>query len=120
MESKLISERSRYELETYKSPLAADRGRQVGSTSEEPLSEEKAEKAEQEKMTVKMTCSKCGLTGFKSDMELNIHRDEKHSFESRVTDAFGQASLPIGKAYTKALDNLMDKVAPPSWLREKQ
>jgi hypothetical protein len=120
LESKLISERSRYELETYKSPLAADRKRPVGSTSEEPLSEEKAEKAEQEKMTVKMTCSKCGLTGFKSDMELNIHRDEKHNFESRVTDAFGQASLPIGNAYTKALDNLIDKVAPPSWLREKQ
>ena len=68
----------------------------------------------------KMTCSKCGLTEFHSDMELNIHRDEKHSFESRVTDAFGPASLPIGKAYTKALDNLMDKVAPPSWLREKE
>ena len=109
MESKLISERSRYELE---SPLASDRGRQVGSTPEEPLSEEEAEKAEQEKMTVKMTCSKCGLTGFKSDMELNIHRDEKHSFESRVTDAFGQASLPIDVRQKRLL---VEKLLERKW-----
>ena len=43
-------ERSRYALETNKSPLASDRGRQVGSTSEEPLSEEEAEKAEQKEI----------------------------------------------------------------------
>ena len=84
----------------------------MGSTSEEPLSEEKAEKAEQEKMTVKMTCSKCGLTGFKSDMELNIHRDEKHSFESRVADAFGQASLPIDVRQKRLL---VEKLLEAKW-----
>tara|TARA_R110002020_G_scaffold29323_2_gene92613 strand:+ start:525 stop:779 length:255 start_codon:yes stop_codon:yes gene_type:complete len=84
----------------------------VGSTPEEPLSEEEAEKAEQEKMTVKMTCSKCGLTGFKSDMELNIHRDEKHSFESRVTDAFGQASLPIDVRQKRLL---VEKLLERKW-----
>ena len=92
----------------------------MGSTSEEPLSEEEAEKAEQEKMMEKMTCSKCGLTEFKSDMELNIHRDEKHSFEFRVAGAFERALMPIDDAYAKALDNLTDKIAPPSWLRKKQ
>ena len=47
----------------------------------------------------KMTCSKCGLTGFTSDMALENHREEKHSFEARVMDAFERAqhrlSLPI-------------------------
>jgi len=43
----------------------------------------------------KMTCSKCGLTAFTSDMELKIHRDKKHGFESRVTDAFERTSMPM-------------------------
>lgn len=33
-------ERSHYELETNKSPLARDRGRQMGSTSKEPSCKE--------------------------------------------------------------------------------
>jgi len=28
-------------------------------------------------------------------MELQIHRDTKHGFESRVTDAFGRTSMPM-------------------------
>jgi len=43
----------------------------------------------------KMTCSKCGLTEFQSQMELKNHREEKHSFESRIAEAFERASLPI-------------------------
>jgi len=78
----------------------------VGSTSEEPLSEEKAKKAEQEKMIGKMTCSKCGLTEFKSDMELKMHRDEKHSFESRVADAFERALLPIDALQIEKLEKV--------------
>ena len=107
MESKLISERSRYELETNKSPLASDKGRQVGSTSEEPLSEEEAEKAEQEKMTVKMTCSKCGLTEFKSDMELKMHRDELHGYKSRSwkihQDVIKRTYMPVNSLQIEKL-----------------
>jgi len=58
----------------------------------------------------KMTCSKCGLTEFHSDMELNIHRDEKHNFESRVADAFERAqhrlSLPIDALQIEKLEKV--------------
>ena len=78
----------------------------MGSTSEEPLSEEEAEKAEQEKMMEKMTCSKCGLTEFTSDMALKNHREEKHSFEARVMDAFERASLPIDALQIEKLEKV--------------
>ena len=54
----------------------------------------------------KMTCSKCGLTGFTSDMALKNHRDEKHNFESRVTDAFERASLPIDALQIEKLEKV--------------
>jgi len=60
----------------------------------------------------KMTCSKCGLTEFKSDMELNIHRDEKHNFESRVADAFERASLPIDVRQKRLL---VEKLLERKW-----
>ena len=46
--------RSRYELETNKNSDAEDEGRQMGSTPEEPLSEEEAPKAEQEEIRNRM------------------------------------------------------------------
>ena len=54
----------------------------------------------------KMTCSKCGLTEFKSDMALKMHRDEKHSFEARVADAFERASLPIDALQIEKLEKV--------------
>ena len=54
----------------------------------------------------KMTCSKCGLTGFTSDMALENHREEKHSFEARVMDAFERASLPIDALQIEKLEKV--------------
>ena len=54
----------------------------------------------------KMTCSKCGVTGFTSDMALKKHRDEKHSFEARVMDAFERASLPIDALQIEKLEKV--------------
>ena len=54
----------------------------------------------------KMTCSKCGLTGLTSDMALENHREEKHSFEARVMDAFERASLPIDALQIEKLEKV--------------
>ncbi len=54
----------------------------------------------------KMTCSKCGLTEFQSQMELKNHREEKHSFESRIAEAFERASLPIDALQIEKLERL--------------
>ena len=58
----------------------------------------------------KMTCSKCGLTEFTSDIALENHREEKHSFEARVMDAFERAqhrlSLPIDALQIEKLEKV--------------